>query len=134
MPALAPTLPSRAAVGAFFWCSRHLRALLGSSSGGGTMRALAVLQVRHRFHERIGAGLQRLHRQSRARRGPLLLPANIYVSIAPGISRLQLTSLGNSAETNYGFGAKLAIGKEWWVGDHWGLGVARRPGRRSVAA
>ena len=24
----------------------------------------------------------------------------------------------------HGFGAKLAVGKEWWVSDHWGLGLA----------
>ena len=23
-----------------------------------------------------------------------------------------------------GLGLKLAVGKEWWVSDHWGIGVA----------
>ena len=52
------------------------------------------------------------------------MPANVYLSFAPGISRLDLSFQGNTARTNYGFGAKLALGKEWWVSDHWGLGIA----------
>jgi len=52
------------------------------------------------------------------------MPANIYLSFAPGVSRLQFGFQGNTARTNYGFGAKLAVGKEWWVSDHWGLGIA----------
>lgn len=27
-------------------------------------------------------------------------------------------------ETDNGIGINLAIGKEWWVSDNWGLGVA----------
>jgi len=29
-----------------------------------------------------------------------------------------------TASTNLGFGGRLGAGKESWVGDHWGLGVA----------
>jgi hypothetical protein len=28
------------------------------------------------------------------------------------------------AETEYGPGVSLVIGREWWVSDNWGLGVA----------
>ena len=52
------------------------------------------------------------------------MPANVYVSLAPGVSRVELTLQGNTARTSYGFGGKLAVGKEWWVSDHWGIGLA----------
>lgn len=52
------------------------------------------------------------------------MPLNVYVSLAPGISRLELSSQGSTAHTNYGFGTKLALGKEWWVASHVGIGVA----------
>lgn len=52
------------------------------------------------------------------------MPANVYLSLTPAISRLEFTFQDTSARTDYGFGAKLALGKEWWVGDHWGLGLA----------
>jgi len=48
---------------------------------------------------------------------------NAYFSITPSLSRATLATSGNSADTNWGFGLRAAIGKEWWVGDHWGLGV-----------
>ena len=53
-----------------------------------------------------------------------LMPANVYLSLSPSISRLSLTIGGVSASTKNGFGMKMALGKEWWVGDHWGLGAA----------
>ena len=31
---------------------------------------------------------------------------------------------GTSNDTNWGFGLRAALGKEWWVSDHWGLGIA----------
>ncbi len=52
------------------------------------------------------------------------MPANVYVSLSPSISNLSLTIGGVSASTKNGFGMKLAVGKEWWVSDHWGLGAA----------
>jgi hypothetical protein len=33
------------------------------------------------------------------------------------------SSSGSDASTNWGFGARAALGKEWWVSDHWGLGL-----------
>ena len=32
--------------------------------------------------------------------------------------------MGPVERTRTGFGAKLAVGKVWWLGVHWGLGVA----------
>ncbi len=52
------------------------------------------------------------------------MPANVYLSLTPGVTRLSFQSGGSTGQTELGFGAKLAVGKEWWVGDHWGLGIA----------
>lgn len=52
------------------------------------------------------------------------MPANVYLSFAPGITRLTLETGNTASSTSWGPGGKLAVGKEWWVGDHWGLGVA----------
>jgi hypothetical protein len=51
-------------------------------------------------------------------------PYNFYVSGMVLVTRLTTTVNGTSGSTNAGFGAKVAIGKEWWVADHWGIGVA----------
>src|SRR5207249_3278413 len=52
------------------------------------------------------------------------MPYNFYVSAMVLMTRLTITSGGSSGSTDAGFGAKLAIGKEWWMSDHWGIGVA----------
>jgi hypothetical protein len=52
------------------------------------------------------------------------MPANVYLSVAPGITRLMFVTGNTSVSSDWGPGVKLALGKEWWVGDHWGLGVA----------
>jgi len=49
---------------------------------------------------------------------------NLYFSISPALTRATISSNGNSADTNWGFGLRTGVGKEWWVSDHWGLGVA----------
>jgi len=51
------------------------------------------------------------------------MPANVYLTFTPAVALLSFRSGNSTSSTNYGFGAKLAAGKEWWVGDHWGLGV-----------
>jgi hypothetical protein len=52
------------------------------------------------------------------------MPANIYISLSPSLTTVSLDIGGASGSTDLGFGMKLAVGKEWWVSDHWGLGVA----------
>ena len=52
------------------------------------------------------------------------MPANVYVSGTLALTRLALTIGGTSADSNAGVGALLALGKEWYVSDKWGLGVA----------
>jgi hypothetical protein len=49
---------------------------------------------------------------------------NFYFSITPSLSRVTLDFNGSSGDTNWGFGLRAGLGKEWWVSDHWGLGVA----------
>jgi hypothetical protein len=48
---------------------------------------------------------------------------NVYFSISPSLTRMTSSSSSGSGETNVGFGLRAAVGKEWWAGDHWGLGV-----------
>jgi hypothetical protein len=52
-----------------------------------------------------------------------LMPANVYLAVTPSLTWLALTVNGTRYETNAGFGGRVAVGKEWWVGDHWGLGL-----------
>jgi hypothetical protein len=64
------------------------------------------------------------------------MPANVYLSAALLLSEAVLnnaqsnsgggvsTTLSKTYVTDLGVGLKLAVGKEWWVGDHWGLGIA----------
>src|SRR2546428_4983252 len=49
---------------------------------------------------------------------------NIYFALTPSLTRGTLSTSGRSSDTNWGFGLRGAVGKEWWVGDHLGLGVA----------
>jgi hypothetical protein len=48
---------------------------------------------------------------------------NLYFSITPSLSRATLSTGGNSSDTNWGFGLRAGLGKEWWVSDHWALGA-----------
>jgi hypothetical protein len=56
------------------------------------------------------------------------MPANVYISLTPSFTSLVFDT--NQGYQNFadraatGFGVKVAVGKEWWVSDHWGLGVA----------
>lgn len=52
------------------------------------------------------------------------MPDNIYVSVTPALVIRTLRSFGNYEGARVGFGAKIAVGEEWWIADHWGLGVA----------
>jgi hypothetical protein len=51
-------------------------------------------------------------------------PANVYLSASPGITRLMFVTGNTHVSSDWGPGLKVALGKEWWVGDHWGLGIA----------
>ena len=52
------------------------------------------------------------------------MPSNVYFSGTLALTRISLTANGTDTSSNVGFGMRLAVGKEWWVSDHWGLGLA----------
>jgi hypothetical protein len=51
------------------------------------------------------------------------MPLNLYLSLTPSIATLTAKANGVKEETKNGFGLRAAVGKEWWVSDHWGLGL-----------
>lgn len=55
------------------------------------------------------------------------MPANVYVTGVVGLSWLRLEWAGvDEAYRDTGVGLNFDLGKEWWVRDQWGLGVAAR--------
>ena len=61
-----------------------------------------------------------------------IMPINIYISPSVGIGRLTAESGGVTGETEMGPIFDFTVGKEWWVGSSWGLGVAGTVGYHSV--
>lgn len=54
-----------------------------------------------------------------------IMPVNIYVSASGGIGVLAFEDdYGDSKDTAAGLALGAMVGKEWWVGTDWGLGVA----------
>jgi hypothetical protein len=51
------------------------------------------------------------------------MPSNMYLSTTLGLTQFHSSSNGGSGDSDWGFGMRLSLGKEWWVGDHWGLGA-----------
>ncbi|MGD8862085.1 MAG: hypothetical protein PVI30_18885 [Myxococcales bacterium] len=55
------------------------------------------------------------------------MPANVYGTLAIGASWVSFDVDGDEADSSeVGLGLNLDVGKEWWVGDQWGLGIAGR--------
>ena len=54
------------------------------------------------------------------------MPANVYLSFVPSVTMVSVSDAHDETvrETQAGFGAKFSLGKEWWIGDHWGIGLA----------
>ncbi len=52
-----------------------------------------------------------------------VMPLNLYLQATPSIGILSAKSGGSSASTENGFAIRLAVGKEWWVSDNWGIGL-----------
>jgi hypothetical protein len=50
--------------------------------------------------------------------------SNFYLTGTIGIARTRFESNGKPYETDNGYGVNFMIGKEWWVSENWGLGVA----------
>jgi hypothetical protein len=52
------------------------------------------------------------------------MPVNIYLSATPSFTRVTIDGPGeNDGSTEGGFGLRLALGKEWFLGDNFGLGL-----------
>ena len=52
-------------------------------------------------------------------------PSNLYVSGTLSWGQLTVQQDGEEiGESDFGPGVSLMVGKEWWVSDNWGLGVA----------
>jgi hypothetical protein len=52
------------------------------------------------------------------------MPANLYVSSSLGFGKMSFDGGGVTVETDTGVIVDFTVGKEWWVGDSWGIGVA----------
>lgn len=51
-------------------------------------------------------------------------PSNFYVSGTLAMAKLSIQEDGDEeADTDFGPGVSLQVGKEWWVANNWGLGV-----------
>lgn len=50
--------------------------------------------------------------------------SNLYLSGSIGFAKTKLDGNGFEGETDRGFGFIGMVGKEWWVSENWGLGVA----------
>ena len=61
-----------------------------------------------------------------------LMPANIYLSGSAGMGSLELEIGAGAIESDPGPAFDLTLGKEWWVGGSWGLGVAGTFGYHSI--
>jgi len=60
-------------------------------------------------------------------------PSNVYLSASLGAGSLTLDVEGlGDFESDTGFAGEIACGKEWWVGNNWGLGVAGVFGFHSI--
>jgi hypothetical protein len=53
-----------------------------------------------------------------------VMPANVYFSGSVGFGKITLDGGSIEGDTDNGFAMDMTIGKEWWVGDSWGLGIA----------
>ena len=49
---------------------------------------------------------------------------NVYFSVTPALTRGSISTQGSTSDSDWGFGLRGAIGKEWWVADRWALGIA----------
>jgi hypothetical protein len=52
------------------------------------------------------------------------MPNNVYLSGTVALTRMTFNSSGNDATTDWGVGSRVTLGKEWWVSNHWGLGLS----------
>ena len=53
-----------------------------------------------------------------------LMPSNVYFALSLLISQAELEYNNTKGESKYGIGFNAMVGKEWWVGEDWGIGAA----------
>ena len=54
-----------------------------------------------------------------------IMPVNIYVGGTVGIGQVVFEDeRGHREGTDMGFVGNAIVGKEWWVGEDWGIGLA----------
>jgi Bacterial SH3 domain len=51
------------------------------------------------------------------------MPQNVYVSVTPSLTWLRFDDPFNTFDSDVGFGLRTALGKEWWVSGHLGIGL-----------
>lgn len=59
------------------------------------------------------------------------MPANVYFTVVPSLAKAAITYGGMTGESDHGFAIRLAVGKEWWASDDWGLGLSFQYARSS---
>lgn len=52
------------------------------------------------------------------------MPWNFFVTLSPMLTTINLEEDDDSLESDFGFGLRLEVGKEWWVSSNWGLGLS----------
>jgi Bacterial SH3 domain len=52
------------------------------------------------------------------------MPHNVYVTVTPSLTWVRFSDAFNSFDSSAGFGTRFAVGKEWWVSGHLGLGLS----------
>jgi len=91
-----------------------------SSGGSGTLQDVTFTETL------IGAGLTYY-----------FMPENIFLSGTLGFSQISLEYNSGSARvsgtTDAGFGLNVKVGKEWWVGADWAIGIAGSAGWMSLS-
>lgn len=60
------------------------------------------------------------------------MPANIYISGSVGAGKLSFDSPVGDFESDRGLAGELTVGKEWWIGGGWGLGLSGSFGFHSI--
>ena len=54
-----------------------------------------------------------------------IMPANVYLAGSVGFGQAVFEDYRGAVDgSDLGLGVNLMVGKEWWVGSDWGLGVA----------
>jgi hypothetical protein len=101
--------PNLIIYGTFYGVSVSDPTLDVSGGGSGTLNGLSLTMIG------FGGGLA------------YYLPNNVYISGTLATTQFSLSETdnnNNSADSKWGFGVQGLVGKEWWVSQDWGIGVA----------